>query len=160
MCKRCLVLCVLFLACAELVACGAQSDPRATTYVVLDSAHVDTFLSDLAALSKTHGLTPNVGSATPDRGPTLHVFEARGRFLRLWAQNTLLSPGTCGAQEAQNDPNQFILSVTPELSLPLRDSAKETSTQIAAKLRSRGYFVRSSPAVPCGRALLSGVARE
>jgi hypothetical protein len=150
-----LVFFITLLIGIQLAGCSTSDDPAATKYVVLNENQQQMFLSELSALSKAHGLTAAIGSATSDQGQTVHVLEARGRFLRLWAQNLPLSPGTCGTgREPEPDPNQFILIITPQMWLPLRDRAKQTSIELAAELRSKGYRVQSGPAVPCGRAQL------
>ena len=94
-----------------LNGCSTPFDPAATSYVIMEADRP--FLRDLEAISKAHGLTPWVGSATPDHGPTMHVLEAQGHFLRLWAQNNTLSAHECGGDndEAGADPNQFVVTV-------------------------------------------------
>jgi hypothetical protein len=146
--------CGIFLACVHLVACGTTDDRRATTYVVMSPTRVNTFLDDLSALSKTHGLTPSIGSATSDQGRTLHVLEARGKFLRLWAQNLPLDPGACGDNEF--DAGQFLISVTPEMFLPLRDRARYLSIALTSELRAKGYRVLPNSVKPCSKAYLAG----
>jgi hypothetical protein len=150
----------LSLACGgQLVACDTRADPRATAYVILKPTQEQTFLDDLDSLSRVHGLTPKTGSATPDRGVTLHVLEARGALLRLWAQNVPLSPGECGDSnsEATVDPGQFIVMVLPRMGLPVRDSARDLSTALTSELRAKGYLVLSDSVQPCSKAYLSEV---
>ena len=152
-----LLRCVALLLCAQLVACGTPFDPRASTYAVMTPAQVGTFLGDLSSLAKAHGLTPSVGSATSDGGTTLHVLEARGKFLRLWVQNVPVGPAECGdsTAEASVDPGQFLIAVAPEMSLPLRDRALTLSNALATELRAKGYRILPHPVEPCSKVYLS-----
>ena len=120
-------------------------------------SQVGTFLEEMSSLAKAHGLTPRLGSAISERGYTLHVLEARGKFLRLWVQNVTLSPGKCGdsTTEASVDPGQFLVAVTPEMSLPLRDRALILSNALAAELRIKGYHILPHPVEPCSKLYLS-----
>ena len=140
--------------------CSTPNDADATIYVILDSTHSETFLNDLSILSRAQGMTPVTGSATPDAGPTLHVLEARGNMLRLWAQNIPLSAGECGSTsvEATVDPYQFFVSVTPILSLPLQGRAEKAAATLAAALVTKKYRVITHGPSPCSSKILKGVA--
>jgi hypothetical protein len=109
----------------------------------MDSAKQEAFLSDLGALSRSHGLTTAVVGIDMGSGFSMHVFEARGGFLRVWAQNGTLSARECGntVGRPSPDPNEFILAVTPRYSLPRWPQAKALFGLIASELRSKGYRV-------------------
>ena len=149
--------CAISLLCAQLGACDNASGSNPTIYAVMTPAQSGTFLEDLASLSKAHGLAPNAGSATSDRGITLRVLEARGNFLRLWAQNMPLSGTECpdSSGEATVDPGQFIITISPVMSLPVRERAQTLSLALASELRAKGYRVLTHPAKPCSAVYLS-----
>jgi hypothetical protein len=106
-------------------------------YAVATSESAGHYIRDVASLVRRHGLTPNIGSTTDDKGHTLRVLEAKGRWLRLWSQNMPLSgnedPAACGKPaEAHPDPGQFIISIDPALPL-VGQFVGETRRRAAAR---------------------------
>ncbi|MFL6575899.1 MAG: hypothetical protein ACJ8MR_04750, partial [Povalibacter sp.] len=121
-------------------------DANTTTYVTINPSDTDRFLTDLGAISKSRGLEPWRGSATPDDGRTLYVFEARGRALRIWAENVLMSGHECvDFPGVGSDPGQFVISASPAAWLPMRDRATALFEQLRKDLSNRGYTLSSQP---------------
>ncbi len=103
-------------------------------------------------MAKQHGLTPRLGHATDDKGHTLNVVEAKGRWIRLWAQNVPLSgsenPAVCGSSgEAHADPGQYYVTVAPILPLMPNSDARELASQLSHELSALGYEMRSKAAL-------------
>jgi hypothetical protein len=125
-------------------------DPAATAYVTIDPAATEQYLKDLAEIAGVNDLDSRSSSATPDNGPTLYVFEARGRALRIWSQNMLLSGHECpGFPNAGNDPGQFRVVVTPAMWFRAWGRAHELFGKVKAGLVSKGYVVTVAPSAPC-----------
>ena len=130
-----------------------RDDEQASMYAVVPSSKsASRFDQDLASLAKRHGLTPKLGQATDDKGHTLHVLEARGRGMRLWAENAPLSgaesPTTCGRYvEAHPDPGQYYVTAGPILPFMPASGARELATQLRHELSVLGYEVRSDAAL-------------
>ncbi len=133
-------------------------------YAVLTSLNVSHFTQDLASLAKKHGLNPSLGRATDDRGRTLYVVEAKGRWMRLWSQNMPLSgqedPAACGKEtEAHPDPGQYIITVKPTFPFLNRAASLEVANQLRQELSQLGYEVRDHP-VACSRLAKSATDRS
>jgi hypothetical protein len=138
------------IAILFLSGCSMADDPAATAYVTIDPAATDLYLKDLAEIARMHDLDPTSWSATPDNGPTRFVFEARGRALRIWSQNMLLSGHECPeVPNVSNDPGQFRVVVTPAMWLRAWGRAHELFGKVKAGLVSKGYVVTVSPSAPC-----------
>jgi hypothetical protein len=119
-------------------------------YAVLTSSNASHFTQDLASVAKRHDLTPSLGRATDDRGHTLYVVEAKGRWMRLWSQNMPLSgqedPVACGkATEAHPDPGQYIITVEPTLPFLNSTASVEVAAQLRQELAQLGYEIREKP---------------
>ena len=105
----------LLLSGVALAACGNSKD-AATIYVLTPPRKAFRFTQDLAVIAKRHGLDPNLGQSTDDKGFTYRVIEANGRWLHLWGTNMPLSgnesPGVCGHYTGSHpDPGQYIVTV-------------------------------------------------
>jgi hypothetical protein len=132
------------------LANGMQFDPHATTYVTIKPEDTDRFLKDLSAIARARNLTPSIGSATRDNGPTLHVFDGHGRALHIWAQNTLLGAHQCSdSSEPQNDPGQFLLRTYPATWLPVWGRAHALFQAAKSDLEEKGYVLTSTQTAPC-----------
>jgi hypothetical protein len=131
---------------------GMPFDPVASTYVTINPKDTDLFLNDLGSIAKSHGLESARASATPDDGRTTYVFEARGRALRIYAQNVLLSGNECvDFPRVGSDPGQFSINVLPAIWLPLRDRATTLFEIIRKDLSHKGYRLSARPSTPCDR---------
>lgn len=75
------------ICCLSIGGCQRDDEQTSMYALVPSSKSTSRFDQDLAALAKQHGLTPRLGHATDDKGHTLNVVEAKGRWIRLWAQN-------------------------------------------------------------------------
>jgi hypothetical protein len=149
------------LLCGPVLASCGNSKDAATIYVLAPPQRASQFTQDLAIIAKRHGLNPNLGQATDDRGHILRVIEAQGRGVRLWAQNMPLSgqenPTLCGSYtEGHPDPGQYIVTIDHVLPviaikqvLPTiaEDEPRELILEISNELRASSYDVRSSPVV-------------
>ena len=125
-------------------------DPAATAYVTIDPAQTDRYMKDLADIARAQELDSWSSSATRDDGPALFVFEAKGRALRIWSQNMLLSGHECPQfPNVGNDPGQFRIVVTPALWFRSWDRAHEVFGTVRASLVAKGYVVASAPSAPC-----------
>jgi hypothetical protein len=127
-------------------------------YVVVRPEETGRFLDALVSIAKGEGLHSNVGQATNDKGEVLHVVEAEGHGVRLWAQNVLLigneDPTVCGVhEEPYSDPAQFIVYAKPTWLAFSRKSAVEVEGNVFARLRALGYEVDRKQAL-CGLAKL------
>ena len=132
-------------------------------YVVFEPEHTEVFLTDLSDIASAHKLDPWIGSATPGVGARLFVFEAKGRALRIWAQNVLLSGNECAEfPEVGKDPGQFMVTIHPAMWWRDWKRALELSAEIFRELNELGYRVLSKPAQPCSteflRRVVSGAA--
>jgi hypothetical protein len=137
---------VISLAASVLVVSCGQNGATTDMYAVASSQSAGHFINDLASLAQKRGLKPSVGQATDDRGHTLHVLEAKGRWMRLWSQNIPLSGQECGkSEEAHSDPGQYIVSVKPSLPFLDNRSSTEVAGQLRQELRQLGYEVLDKP---------------
>lgn len=140
-----------------LVSCG-QNGASMDMYVVANSQNAGHFINVLASLAQKHGLKPSVGQATDDRGRTLHVLEAKGRWMRLWSQNMPLRGQDCGlSDEIDIDPGQYIISVNPSLPFLDNRSSVEVAAELRQDLRQLGYQVLDRPLI-CNPLAKSGAA--
>jgi len=150
--KATLAVVALYLAVVYgyLLFNGMPFDPKATTYVTINPADTDRFLQDLSAIASAHNMRPSTGSAAPDNGPALHVFDGRGRALHIWAQNTLLGAHQCSqAAEPQNDPGQFLVRVYPATWFPVWPRAHALFQAVESELEANGYSLTSTQSAPC-----------
>lgn len=137
---------ILTVAASVLVVSCGQSGANMDMYAVASSQNAVHFISDLASLAQKHGLKPSVGAATDDKGHTLHVLEAKGRWMRLWSQNMPLSGQECGkSEESHSDPGQYIVSIKPSLPILDNRSSTEVAGQLRQELRQLGYEVLDKP---------------
>jgi uncharacterized membrane protein len=136
---------------------GMPFDPNATTYVTINPADTDRFLTDLSAIAESRGLKPWRGSVTPDDGRTTYIFEASGRALRIWSGNVLLSGNECpDFPGVGSDPGQFAIYASPAIWLPIRSRATTLFEQLSKDLSSKAYSLSSRPSLPCDPARLNG----
>ena len=63
----------------------------AEVYVLVPPPKSVSFATDLASVVRKHGMPPNVGRATDDKGEVLTVLDAESDGLRFRSQNVLLS---------------------------------------------------------------------
>ena len=151
---------VSLLLCTFLLAACGNSKDAATIYVLAPPQKAVRFTEDLAAISKRHGLNPNLGSSTDDKGFTFRVIEANGRWMRLWSTNMPLSgqenPALCGHYaEGHPDPGQYIVTVDHGLvriglnyvlAMIAKGRPYALISEISRELKASGYTVRSRPA--------------
>jgi hypothetical protein len=129
---------------------GMPFDPVASAYVTINPKDTDLFLDDLGSIAKSHGLESARASATPDDGRTTYIFEARGRAMRIYAQNVLLSGNECvDFPGVGSDPGQFAINVLPGIWLPLRNRATTLFEAIRKDLSQKGYRLSVRPSTPC-----------
>ncbi len=137
---------ILVLSGFFLTSCEINKN-RMDFYVVLSSSNVSRFTQDLASLATKYGLTPKLGQATDDQGHTLHVVEAKDRWMRLWSQNLPLSghenPDLCGKYtEAHPDAGQYIVTVTSRFPFVSETRIRTLTAQLKNELSEIGYDVR------------------
>jgi hypothetical protein len=131
---------------------GMPFDPAASAYVTIDPKETDSFLSELGSIANSLGLESARASATPDDGRTTYVFEARGRAMRIYAQNVLLSGHECADFPGiGSDPGQFVVNVLPAVWLPIPGRATTLFEAISKELSVKGYRVSADPSTPCDR---------
>lgn len=164
-------LALVFFCAPALAACGNGKD-AATIYVLTPPQKAARFTEYLAAVSRRHGLSPNLGQSTDDKGYTFHVLEAKGRGMRLWATNMPLSGGEdvlkCGKySEGHPDPGQYAVTINYSFRwlglnsafgrMP-KDGAKVLMSEVNADLEKDGYDVRQKPieCSPLSKARSSG----
>lgn len=137
------------LCLAVLNSCTGSR--QVTMYAVIPSSKAAArFNQDLALLAKRHGLIPRIGRATDDRGHSLYVLEANGRWMRLWSQNVELSghenPTQCGRYiEAHPDPGQYIVYIEPTLPFMNNTGVAEVASQLGRELSVLGYETQAEP---------------
>jgi hypothetical protein len=128
-------------------------DPNASAYVTIDPKDTDIFLSDFSSIARKHGLDSAQATITPEDGRATHVFEARGRAMRIYSQNVLLSGEECADfPGVGSDPGQFVFNVLPAVWLPLRGRATSLFKVISQDLSSKGYRIAPQPSTPCDSA--------
>lgn len=151
-------LALLLLCIPALAACGNSKDV-ATIYVLTPPQEASRLTEELAVITRRHGLNPNLGHATDDKGHTLHVIEASGHWLYLWGQNMPLSgsedPILCGHySEGHPDPGQYIVTVdhglvriglNHVLAVVAPGKPRALMSEISKELSADGYTVRSRP---------------
>jgi hypothetical protein len=132
--------------CAALSACQAD-DEKASFYVIvpLTKAHVR-LDQVLASLAKKHGLTPDLGQVMEGGGQTLYILQAKGRWMKLWAQNVTIggdeNPEVCGHYtEPHPDPGQYYVTAGPILPLMPSGGSRELASQLRNELTEQGYEV-------------------
>ena len=100
------------LAALALVSdsCSNDSD-HSEFYVLIKPAQTSRFTATLESLAREERLEAWTTQATDDRGRTLYVVQAKGRFVTLWAQNmpiNALEDSRCAAMgDAEIDPGQI-----------------------------------------------------
>ena len=149
---------VVLLCGPALAACGNSKDAE-TIYVLTPPQKASRFTQDLAAIVSRHGLSPNLGRSTDDRGHTYWVIEADGRWTHVWGTNMPLSghedPAICGRYpEGHADPGQYIVTIDHGLvyaglnHLLARISPggpRAVASEISNEIRTAGYTVRKIP---------------
>jgi hypothetical protein len=131
-------------------SCSVADNPAATAYITIDPAQTARYMKDLADIARAQDLGSWSSSETRDDGPALFVFEAKGRALRIWSQNVLLSGHECPKfPNAGNDPGQFKIVVTPSMWFRTWDRAHELFGKVRDSLVAKGYPVTSVPSTPC-----------
>lgn len=129
---------------------GMPFDPEASAYVTIEPKDTDKFLRDLTSIVKSHGLDSAQATLTPAGGRATHVFEARGRAMRIYAQNVLLSGEECvDFPGVGADPGLFVFNVLPAVWLPMRGRATSLFKLISQDLSRKGYRVAAQPSTPC-----------
>ena len=139
------ILCLWFVG-----ACASQDD-AITIYALVTTTNEPNFLKDMSTLARKHGLTPNVGRSTDDRGHTVNVVVANGRGVKLWGQNMPLSGHEdrtlCGSHgEPYPDPGQFVIYIKPATVFSGNAAAIELAAQLRQEFSQLGYDVRETPA--------------
>jgi hypothetical protein len=137
-----------FCVCV-LQGCG-QSKHASKFYVFTPPESAVAFTSDLAKITQRHGLTPNPGQATDDRGNTLYVLEAKSRWLRLWVQNQPLSgfepKEECGDySEPHPDPGQYVVRLDRRFPMIADNEPRRLLEIIGNELKASGYSVEQEP---------------
>lgn len=132
-----------------LSSCG-DGNPPSTMYVVTPRERAALFSDDLAAITRTHGLVPNQGRSTDDRGHTYWVTEAKTMWVRLWSTNMPLSgqesSSKCGRfTEGHPDPGQYIVTVSPRVPLLFDKYAGSVMKEISRDLEKAGYILLTTP---------------
>lgn len=135
--------------CLWATAC-APGQIAGKVYVIVPPGKASTFTAHLASLARKHGLVPNVGQASDDKGYSTHVLDATGSSVRLRSENMLLSghedSDLCGAySEPHSDPGQYFISVSPSSQIADPRASQEALALIVKDLRSDGYDVRTEP---------------
>ena len=120
-----------------------------------------TFTNDLATIAKQHGLSPNLGHSTDDKGHIYYVLEANGNWMRIWSTNMPLSgnenPVVCGHYtQSHPDPGQYVITIdhglgwlglNHVLGMISSSKPKELMSEVSGELRASGYSVKSDPAM-------------
>jgi hypothetical protein len=138
------------LACAAAallqVGCSTGSKPE-SFFVVVPPTEAERYYGDMIGVVSQHGLDPNPGTASNPWGSTLYVVEGKGRGVRVWSINVLLSENeslACGGPKAsRSDPSQFVVTVSNR-SLFGGDQVSMVTSELVASLRAKGYDVRAS----------------
>jgi hypothetical protein len=139
---------LLFVAAAALHA-GCSSDGRPEKfYVVVQPTGAAQYYLDMTSLVERRGLNPNPGTANDPWGSTLYVVEGKGRGVRVWSRNVLLSERqavACGGpQQTRNDPTQFVVTVSNRRVFG-EDEVSAVTAELKAGLEEQGYDVRAEP---------------
>lgn len=151
--KRQLTGTLLLLTSLCVTSCGSGSNTRsiaAETYVIVPAEKSSLFTTYLASVVKKHGMVPNLGKATDDKGYSVYVLDATSPSVRLRSENVPLSghedPKQCGVYtEPHSDPGQYFIWVSPStLTADTRDS-RELLAKIVEDLEVNGYDVRKNP---------------
>ena len=119
-------------------------------YVLIPAEKQLSFTTYLASVVERYGMVPNLGSATDDRGFSVHVLDATSSSVRLWSENVLLSgyenQKLCGVYtEPHSDPGQYFVSVSPETIMDDPQKSRELLIAVTKDLRTDGYNVRETP---------------
>lgn len=149
--KQIVAIVMIALLAFAFAACG-YSRHVAKMYVITPPEKASEFTKDLAIVGQRHGLAPNPGQATDDKGHTLYVLEAKSRWLRLWSQNLSLSglenAAECGEySEGHPDPGQYVIWLDRRFPMIAEDEPHRLLTLIGDELRAYGYEVRQEPMV-------------
>jgi hypothetical protein len=141
------------LVLSLVLASSCVSEPGGTTlYVVATSVNASRLQADIASFAQRHGLNASVGHATDDSSHTLRVVEAKGRRVRLWAQNMPLSgredTAVCGGHpEAYVDPGQYVVTIKSVMPFLGSAAARDIADQMRRELPDLGYEVRGEPII-------------
>lgn len=137
-----------FIAAAALHAgCSAQSKPE-EFYVVVAPTGAAQYYLDMISLVERRGLNPNPGTTADPWGTTLYVVEGKGRGVRVWSRNMLLSERqaiACGGpQGTRNDQTQFVVTISNRRVFG-EDEVSAVTAELKAGFTERGYEVRAVP---------------
>ena len=139
------------LACLWVTACGQNSDyPGAIVdevYVIVSTEQSSVFTTYLSSVVRNHGMFPNLGQATDDKGHSLFVLDATSPSVRLRSENVPLSghedPTKCGVyNEPHRDPGQYFISVSPRTQMADPRDSRVLLAKIVKDLKANGYDVR------------------
>jgi len=126
-------------------ACSGSGAPE-NFYVVVAPTEAEQYYHDMIDLVAQHGLEPKPGSTKDPWGGTLYVVEGKGRGVRVWSVNALLTERqsrVCGGpNQTRNDPRQFTVRVS-NWSLFRGDEVSAVTSELMAGLREKGYDVRT-----------------
>ena len=155
-----------FLACLSVAAC-VPGPVAGEVYVDVPAEKASSFATYLASVVRRHGMVPNLGSATDDKGHSVYVLDATSSSVRLRSENVPLSghedPNRCGVyDEPHRDPGQYFVSVSPSTQLTDLRASRELLDKIVKDLKADGYNVRTK-AIICSeqsKVESSGKARE
>ena len=119
---------------AGLAACGPSTKP---IYFISPAGQSEgQFTRDLASVAASAGLTATAGRAPSSEGRALYVLEAKGRWLRLWAQNV----AACGREgDRMPDPNQYMMYLQPTAPWAGPPSENKLARELMEGLVKRGY---------------------
>jgi hypothetical protein len=145
------MLSLMLLSSIILASCGYSGD-AATIYVLTPPDRASRFTEDLAAIAQRHGLAPNPGRATDDKGHEVYVLEAKNTWVRLWGENVPLSgredPARCGEyDEPHSDPGQYVVTLDRRFPLIAKKEPRRLIDAIGNELKASGYDIRHSPEV-------------
>jgi len=139
----------LLVALAVFTSSCSRNDQYSEIYVLIEPAQTVRLTNAIKTLAHEQGLDAWETQATDDRDRTMHVVEAKGHFVKLWAQNmpiNTLEDSRCAALgDAEVDPGQFVVSV--EASVPLLGTARARSSMssIKSRLKALGFRVLDHP---------------
>ena len=149
--KRHATLCLSLLLSLSASACGSIWDVpgeiAGKVYVIVPEEKSSSFTVYLASVVQKHGMNPNLGQATDDKGHRLYVLDATSPSVRLTSQNVPLSghedPEQCGIySEPHPDPGQYFISVAPSNQRTDPRDSRDLLAKIVEYLEADGYDIR------------------
>jgi hypothetical protein len=151
---------ILVLSVVALTSCSAGVVVF-KFYVVVNPDDTAKFFGEIATIAKENGLETATGQIGADSAVVLRMMEGRGRGVKLWVQNSMLTgredPSVCGVpvrDEPYADPAQFQVSTEPRF-FGLKADATKLGEQMFSGIQKLGFDVRPKPVV-CGAAALRG----